>query len=73
MIQVSMMASSQSSYVWTSKSSAEGGKWNHACVNIPDIDGAVTVSFEATRGSNRFGDIFIDDVDMIQFCKRKNI
>ncbi|XP_060602787.1 uncharacterized protein LOC132755869 [Ruditapes philippinarum] len=68
-LKVSMTANSQSSYVWTSKSSAEGGKWNHACVNIPDIDGAVTVSFEATRGSNRFGDIFIDDVDMIQFCK----
>lgn len=57
--------------MWASKHTAETGVWHEACINFAHNSEQSTITFQAVRGSEMFGDIAVDNVEMVDFCPRK--
>ncbi|KAL4229913.1 Scavenger receptor Cys-rich [Mactra antiquata] len=55
--------------IWKSKRFTKSGEWITECAVIPNVGtDTLTISFEANRGTSLYGDIAVDDVEMVTTC-----
>jgi hypothetical protein len=55
--------------LWQRTLTKKRNRWQISCVDIKDVN-EVIITFEAKRGNDVFGDVALDDVELIDFCPR---